>query len=380
MIKRIEDIQKLKELIKLFPVTAILGTRQCGKTTLSKELNCDYYFDLENPKDLAKLENPMLIFEHLEGVAVIDEIQRKPELFPLLRYLVDNNQKLKFLILGSASKDLINKSSESLAGRIAYYHLSGFSLCDVGNENVTALWTRGAFPLSFSAQSEKASVLWRENYITTFLERDIPVLGIKIPSMTLRRFWTMLSHYHGQIMNYSEMAKSFGISDMTVRKYIEILEGTFMVRILLPWYSNTGKRLVKSPKIYISDSGIFHSLQSIETYSSLLSHNKLGASWEGFVIELLIRATEKKSNDVFFWSTHSGAEVDLFWHKDGKNFAAEVKYCDAPRITKSMKSSVSDLELEKLFVIYPGDECYKLDEKIDVLSIAAIDKIREEVN
>jgi predicted AAA+ superfamily ATPase len=374
MIERKHDINEVKKIIKLFPVTAILGTRQCGKTTLAKELVYDHYFDLENPRDIARLQNPQLALEDLEGLIVIDEIQRIPDLFPLLRYLVDNKSGQKYLILGSASRDLVKQSSESLAGRISYYYLNGLSLNDIGKENIKRLWIRGGFPISFIADTNEDSYLWKENYITTFLERDIPQLGINIPSYTLRRFWTMLSHFHGQIINYSEIARSFGISDMTIRKYLEILEGTFMVRILQPWYVNIGKRLVKRPKIYIKDSGIFHSLMSIETIENLLSHNKLGASWEGFALEHICRSIGKNDREYYFWSTYTGAEIDLFWQNKGKNWGVEFKYTDAPKLTKSIKIASLDLKLEHLWVVYPGNEKYRLAENITVLPLAMIEE------
>lgn len=289
LIERKTDLQQIEKLITLFPVVAILGPRQCGKTTLAKQIAYEHYFDLENPRDLARLDSPQLALEDLKGLIVIDEIQRKPDLFPLIRYFVDNNAQQKYLILGSASKDLLKQSAESLAGRIAYFHLGGFRISDIGKENPTKLWIRGGLPLSFMAETDEGSLLWREGYITTFLERDIPQLGINIPSRTLRRFWTMLSHYHAQIMNHSELGRSFGISDVTVKKYIDILEGTFMVRVLQPWNVNVGKRLVRRPKIYLKDSGIFHSLMSIDSMNQLLSHNKLGASWEGFALECVCR-------------------------------------------------------------------------------------------
>jgi len=369
LLNRTIDLKKIHELINQFPITAILGARQSGKTTIAKQISWDYYFDLENPRDLSSLDQPQLALEDLKGLIVIDEIQRKPDLFPLLRYLVDNNQDQKYLILGSASKNLIKQSSESLAGRIAYYHLGGFRIADVGTTNIKKLWLRGEYPRAFLTKSDKESTLWRENYISTFLERDIPQLGINIPSHTLRRFWIMLSHYHGQIINYSELGRSFGITDMTVRKYIDILANTFMVRVLMPWHINIGKRLVKRPKIYIRDSGIFHSLQSIENYSQLITHSKLGASWEGFALENICRAIGKKSNNLYFWRTHAGAELDLFWQSEGKNWSAEFKYNDAPKISKSMQIAIEDIGIEKIYVIYPGKKSYKLAKNIIVLPL-----------
>ena len=372
LIQRSKDTAKLKKLIKLFPVTALLGPRQCGKTVLAKQMKYDHYFDLENPRDLARLAQPQLTFESLQGLIVIDEIQRMPDLFPLLRYIVDSNPNQKYLILGSASRDLIRQTSESLAGRVAYYYLGGFRLIDIGYTNTRKLWIRGGFPKSYLAGSQEASIIWRENYITTFLERDIPQLGLSIPANTLRRFWTMLSHYHGQLLNYSELARSFGISDVTVRRYIDILAGTFMVRIVQPWHVNVGKRLIKRPKMYITDSGLFHTLMSIGTEKELFSHNKLGASWEGFALEVISQNIEKRHEEMYFWSTHTGAEIDLFWQNHGKNWGVEFKYSDAPQLTKSMQVAINDLNLSHLWVVYPGKETYPLSESVTVLAIKDI--------
>lgn len=372
LIERKTDFQAISKLLNSFPVVGLLGPRQCGKTTLARELTFDHYFDLENPRDIARLGQPQLALEDLKGLIVIDEIQRSPDLFPLIRYLVDNHPQQKYLILGSASRDLLKQSSESLAGRIAYFHLGGFRITDVGRESIKKLWVRGGLPRSFTPKTDEESRLWRENYITTFLERDIPQLGINIPSHTLRRFWTMLSHYHGQIINYAEFGRSFGISDVTVRKYLAILEGTFMVKVLQPWYVNIGKRLVKRPKIYLRDSGVFHALMAIETMEQLLSHHKLGASWEGFALECVCRSIGKRDQEFYFWNTHAGAEMDLCWQDGGKNWGVEFKYLDAPRLTKSMKIVVDDLDLEHLWVVYPGSEFYKLAENITVLPLKNI--------
>lgn len=372
MVQRKRDLNHLKELIDLFPVTAVLGARQSGKTTLVSQIKSDHYFDLENPRDKARLDNPQITLENLSGLIIIDEIQRKPDLFPLLRFLVDKNSSQRYLILGSASRDLVKHSSESLAGRIGYYHLTGLSLEDVGSINWRTLLLRGGFPLSYLAKENKQAFLWLEQYITTFLEKDIPQLGIMIPSHTLRRFWMMISHYHGQIVNFSEIGRSFGISDVTVRRYIDILEGTFMIRLLMPWYNNTSKRLIKSPKLYLTDSGIFHSLQTIESESDLLAHPKLGASWEGFALEQTFRAIGKDPNEVFFWGTHGGAELDLFWKDKGKNFGAEFKFMDAPVMTRSMATALRDLDLEHLYVIYPGNQGYQLEKKVSVLPLESV--------
>jgi len=369
LISRPIDRAKIFKLLDIFPVTAILGARQCGKTTLARSINHDHYFDLENPVDMVRMENPQLALEDLNGLIVIDEIQRSPDLFPLIRYLVDNHPKQKYLILGSASRDLIRQSSETLAGRIAYYSLGGFRIQDVVTKNFKTLWIRGGFPNAFTPVHEAPSILWRQNFITTFLERDIPQLGINIPARTLRRFWTMLSHYHGQIINYSELGRSFGISDVTVRKYIDILEGTFMLRVLQPWYTNTGKRVVKRPKIYLKDSGIFHTLMNIDNFDQLVSHPKLGASFEGFALESICRQINKNDNEFYFYNVHSGSELDLFWQAKGKNWGVEFKYTDAPRLTRSMQIIQKDLNLTHLWVIYPGKTTYRLSENITVLSI-----------
>jgi uncharacterized protein len=371
-IERKVDFDQIHRLLRMFPVVALLGQRQCGKTTIAKQFKYDHYFDLESPRDLAALDQPQLALEDLKGLIIIDEIQRKPDLFPLLRHLVDNLPSQRYLILGSASRDLIRQSSETLAGRIGYFNLGGFRSDDVGSNQLPVLWLRGGLPRSFLTPSDETSTVWRENYITTFLERDLPQLGISIPANTLRRFWIMLGHYHAQIINYSELARNFGISDMTARKYIDLLEGTFMLRLLQPWHVNIGKRLVKRPKLYFADSGIFHSLIGVGRKEDLITHNKLGASWEGFALECVIRSIGKRNEEVFFWSTHSGAEIDLFWQHQGKNWAVEFKYMDAPRKSLSMQSALEDLDLSHLWVVYPGSRKYRLADKITVLPLSSL--------
>ena len=369
MVDRNLDIQRIRELLEVFPVTAVLGARQCGKTTISRELDGTHYFDLENPRDEARFMNPQLLLENLQGLIVIDEIQRKPELFTLLRHLVDTRAGQKYLILGSASRELVKGSSESLAGRIGFHHLGGFSMNDVGTDNMARLWIRGAMPRSYLAESERASTLWRDNYVTTYLERDVPQLGIQVPARTLRRFWMMLAHYHGRILNFSEIGRAFGISDMTVRKYIEILEGTYMVRILSPYFTNTTKRLVKRPKLYIRDSGIFHTLMGIGSLDQLTASPWIGASWEGFALEETLGLLNRRSEEVFFWSTHSGAEIDLVFRREGRLSGIEFKYADAPRLTRSMISALNDLELQEVHVIYPGTENYRVHDRVSVVSL-----------
>jgi len=372
VIQRKIDLHTVEKLLQQFRVTAILGPRQSGKTTLAKSLKFDKYFDLENPRDLVLFDNPQLVLEKCTGTIIIDEIQHKPDLFALLRFLTDNRPDQKYLILGSASRDLIKQSSESLAGRIAYFTLSGFRIHDIPEDRQNNLWIRGGLPLSFLADSDSNSAVWRENYIRTFLERDIPGLGIRIPPHTLHRFWQMISHYHGNIINFSEIGKSFGIADTTVRHYIDILQGTFMIRQLQPWYVNIKKRLVKRPKIYIRDSGIFHSLLTIETMEALERHPKLGSSWEGFALDVVWRSIGKPDDQAYFWATHTGAEVDLYWQQEGLNWACEFKFTDAPKMTKSMRSALSDLNLHKLWVIYPGDKRYYLHKQIEVLPISQV--------
>jgi len=372
IIARPTDEKAINRYIETFPVTAILGPRQCGKTTLARGFEFDHYFDLENPRDEARLDNPQIALEDLKGLIVIDEIQLQPELFPLLRYLVDNQPEQKYLILGSASRDLIRQGSESLAGRIGLYPLDGFRFHDIGQDNIKRLWIRGTMPDSYLASDEPQSYLWRENYIATYLERDIPQLGINIPARTLRRFWAMLAHYHGQVLNLSELGRSFGISDMTVRNYIDILEGTFVLRCLLPWQENLKKRQVKSPKLYLKDSGLFHWLMSIENFEQLTGHPKLGASWEGFALECACRSIGKSNEELYFWKIHSGSELDLFWRHGGRRWGLEFKYTDAPQKTRSMSIAIKDLDLNHLWVIYPGKQRYRLSDKITVLPLSEV--------
>lgn len=363
-------LEEIQNHFRVHPICAILGPRQVGKTTLAKmyiakhSVQGAYFFDLENPLDLARLENPMLALGSIsQQLIVIDEIQRRPDLFPVLRVLADQEEKKrKFLILGSASRDLIRQSSETLAGRIGYIELPPFSLFEVKNSN--KLWLRGGFPRSYLATSDADSYLWRQSYIMTFLERDIPNLGFNIPAQQLRRFWLMLAHYHGQIFNASELARSLGVSEHTVRKYLDILAGTFMVRILSPWFENLQKRQVKSPKIYFRDSGVMHALLGINNEEQLLGYPKLGSFWEGFALEEVIRTYEASSEECYFWATHADAELDLLIIKNNRRIGFEFKYTDAPKITKSMRIAQEDLKLDHLAVIYPGDKIFPMGENI----------------
>ncbi len=381
-ISRTKELTVLQQRLKDNPVVAILGPRQCGKTTLSKQfartlpVNQIHFFDLEDPRDIARLDNPTLAFEPLEGIVVIDEIQRKPDLFPVLRVLVDQRPQIKYLILGSASRDLVARSSESLAGRISYMEMGGFALSHLSPKEMKKLWIRGGFPRSFLANTEQASYQWRQDFITTFLERDIPNLGFSIPARMLRRFWTMLAHYHGQLFNASEIGRSLAVADNTARRYLDLLCGTFLVRQLQPWYYNTKKRLVKRPKIYFRDSGILHALLALEGNQDVLTHPKLGASWEGFALEQAIEFLNLREAEAFFWAVHTGAELDLVFVKKGKMWGIEAKYDEAPKLTKSMHMALEELALEHLWVLYPGGEDYSLSKKISVVSLKHLSSLK----
>ncbi len=380
-IQRTAEIELLKKLLRNNPIVAILGPRQCGKTTLSRQFSSQWpldvtIFDLESPRDIQRLQEPLLALENIEGLIIIDEIQRSPDLFPVLRVLSDRYKKTKYLILGSASRDLIRQSSESLAGRISYVEIGGFSLQLLGASKAEKLWIRGTFPRSFLASSEAASYQWRQDFIATFLERDIPQLGINIPAKSLGRFWKMLAHYHGQIFNASEIGKSLSVSDHTAQRYLDLLSGTFMVRQLRPWYYNTKKRIIKRPKVYFRDSGILHALFALEEKKDVLLHPKLGASWEGFALEEAIKTAQLKEDETFFWAVHAAAEIDLVFRKKGGLYGVEVKYVQAPNFTQSMRSAFKELSLKHLWIIYPGKESYPLDRNVTVIPLADLNKIK----
>ena len=355
-------------------VTALLGPRQCGKTTLAREFvssDSVNYFDLEDPESLARLDQPKLALENLAGLVVIDEIQRKPELFPLLRVLADRQPNpAKFLVLGSAAPELLRQSSESLAGRIETLELSGFNLSEVGAAAMPRHWLRGGFPLSFLADRDEDSAVWRSRFISTFLERDLPASGMGISPVAMLRFWSMLAHYHGQTWNASEVAGAMGVSATTTRRYLDLLTHTFMIRQLQPWHENLGKRQVKAPKIYFRDSGLFHTLAHIKSEGDLLTHPKIGASWEGYAIEEVLR--HYQPDQEYFWATHNGAELDLMIFKDGKRIGIECKRRDAPKLTASMKIAMEDLKLDQLLVIYPGRKAYPLGDSIQVLPLESL--------
>jgi predicted AAA+ superfamily ATPase len=352
-------------------VVALIGPRQSGKTTLARQfvpVDSVNYFDLEDLTSITRLQEPMTALRDLRGLVVIDEIQRRPDLFPLLRVLCDRDPlPARFLILGSASPDVIRTSSESLAGRVETIPVNGFNLGEVGFERLGRHWLRGGFPLSFLAESEPDSLAWRKNFIQMLLERDLPQWGIRIPSATLFRFWTMLAHYHGQIWNNAEPARALGISEPTVRNYLAILEGIFMARTLQPWYANVNKRQVKAPKMYIRDTGLLHYLMGIRSDYDLQNHPKSGASWEGYAIEQVLAAVSP--DKAYFWATHSGAELDLLLIKDGRRYGFECKRVDAPKCTPSIVTAVQTLELEHLYVVYPGSQAYPIADKISALPI-----------
>lgn len=378
MIARRQHLQRVRSLLSRHRVVAIVGARQVGKTTLAGQLVEEHggrstVFDLEDPADLARLSEPMLAMKGLRGLVILDEIQRKPDLFPILRVLVDRPRPgMRFLVLGSASPDLLKQSSESLAGRIAYHELGGFALDEVGTKHLDRLWVRGSFPRSFLARSIRESAEWRRAFIRTFLERDIPQLGIGIASGTLRRFWSMLAHYHGQVWNSSEFARSFGVADTTVRRYLDLLAATFVVRLLPPFHANITKRQVRAPKAYLADSGLLHSLLNLEQRADIDGHPKVGASWEGFALEQVTAHLGARPDECFFWATHGGAELDLLVVRGRRRSGFEFKRTDSPKVTPSMRSSLADLRLDRLDVVHAGDHSFKLSDPIRAVALSRL--------
>jgi len=372
VIERARDVQAVRRALRRSRVVAILGPRQCGKTTLARafvradSLN---YFDLESPTSLARLSEPETALRPLKGLVVIDEIQRLPGLFPLLRVLADRQPRpARFLILGSASPALSRQSSETLAGRLETVHLEGFRLGDLGTAMQDRHWLRGGFPLAYTARSEADSASWRRQFLQTFLERDVPQLGITIPSAALRRFWNMVAHYHGQTWNGAELARALSLGESTVRRYLDLLSGVFMVRQLSPWFENLGKRQVKAPKVYVRDSGLLHALLGIASRHDLEHHPKVGASWEGYAVEEVLKAL--RPDEAYYWATHNGAELDLLLFKNGRRIGVECKRADAPRLTPSMRAALSDLKLDELRVVYPGVRRYRLGERVEVVPLS----------
>jgi len=372
MLNRKKLLDRLRAGLKASPAVALIGPRQCGKTTLARQLagaSKSTYFDLENPVDLARLSEPMTALEQLRGLIVIDEVQRHPDLFPILRVLLDRKPiRARFLILGSASPELLRQSSETLAGRLAIVEMAGFTLEELIRPDLNRLWLRGGFPRSFLARTEAASSAWREDFIRTFLERDLAQLGVQVPAGTMRRFWTMTAHYSGGIWNSSEIGRSLGEAHTTVKRHLDALSGALVVRVLEPWFENVGKRLVKSPKVYIRDSGLLHTLLGVGDRRQLEGHPVVGGSWEGFIIEQILGHLPKAK--AYYWRTQAGAELDLLLFLKGRRIGIEIKRSDAPKMSPSMVSALEDLELHRLVVVYPGSVRYVLRPDVEVMSLA----------
>ena len=372
-----ESVQsRIRTALRRSRVVALVGPRQCGKTTLARgvvKADAVNYFDLEDPISLARLSEPMTALSPLKGVVVIDEIQRRPALFPVLRVLADRQPlPARFLVLGSASPALLQQSSESLAGRLEVIDVAGLTLGEIGFDHSERHWRRGGYPRSFLAKSEADSLAWRQEYIRTIVERDLPQLGSAVAPAAMRRFWAMLAHYHGQIWSAAEPARSLGVSEPTVRRYFDLLCGAYLARQLPPWHENLGKRQVKAPKAYVRDCGLLHALLGISAPKALLEHPKCGASWEGYVIEEVLKALDAR--DAYFWATHQGAELDLLLFRDGRRIGIEIKRADAPTMSKSMHIALADLKLDRLLVLYPGSRGYGLAERVDVLPISSINE------
>lgn len=378
MIERAAHLLRLQSLLRQFPVVAILGARQVGKTTLARQFvrrrgGRATVFDLESHEDLALLAEPLLTLRSVRGLVVIDEVQRRPELFPSLRVLVDEpGAARRFLVLGSASPDLLRQSSETLAGRIAYCELGGFSLDEVGASEWARLWRRGGFPRSYLARSEQDSLRWRGELIRTYLERDIPALGLRLEASALRRFWMMLAHYHGQIWNSSEFARSFGVAHTTVQRYLDVLTHTFMVRQLQSWHANVAKRQVKAPKVYIRDSGLLHALLGLSGARQLELHPKLGASWEGFALDAVVARLGARPEECFSWATHSGAELDLFVIRGNVRLGFEFKRTAAPVVTRSMHVALQDLRLKTLCMVHAGSRSFDLRPRMRAIALSRV--------
>lgn len=379
MLERSVRMTEVRTALERAPVVALLGARQCGKTTLARALAAEngHWFDLESNADRQSLAAaPERTLSALRGLVVLDEAQTMPELMPVLRVLADRPQiPARFLLLGSASPDLIRGTSESLAGRVGFVYLTGFDVMEAGADVVQRLWHRGGFPRSFLAADDLASYAWRQDFIETFLSRDAARFGITLPPEGLRRFWTMLAHLHGGILNVAELARAVSVDQKTANRYVDILTGAFLVRRLPPWFENTGKRIVKAPKVYLRDTGLLHALLGLRNGSEVLSHPRFGASWEGFALEQVIRFVDAE-RDAYFWATHGGAELDLLINRGGRRYGFEFKYCDAPGTTKSMRVALHDLRLDRLFVVYPGQRRFDLDERITALPLAEVAQLK----
>jgi predicted AAA+ superfamily ATPase len=375
-ILRASYLHTIRDRLRHNPVVSLLGPRQAGKTTLARMVAAEastpvHFFDLEAPSDLARLDNPELALRPLEGLVILDEVQRRPELVPLLRVLADRPElPARFLILGSASPDLVRAGSESLAGRVAFVDVTGFSLDEVGADALSTLWWRGGFPRAHLAPSDATARQWLDDFRRTFLERDIPQLGIQVPAATLGRFWTMVAHYHGQVLNLAELARALGSSEPAARRYVDILRGTYLVRQLTPWFENLAKRQVRSPKVYVRDSGILHALLGIPDHAALQGNPKVGASWEGFCLEQILRVVGDR--DAYFWATHGGAELDLLLPLGAQRIGIEFKYTDRPGTTRSMRVALQDLALDHLYVVHPGAHGFPLDERISAITLQGV--------
>lgn len=374
MIERTIDLELVRHALRRSPVLALLGPRQCGKTTLARQfvppasLN---YFDLEDPASLARLDEPDTALRPLKKLVVIDEVQRRPELFPLLRVLADRRPlPARFLILGSVSPDLLRQSSETLAGRLETLPLEGFRLADLGASAQGRHWLRGGFPRAYTPRLESDSLSWRNQFLQTFIERDLPQLGVRIPALAVRRFWSMLAHYHGQTWNAAELARALAVNESTVRRYLDLLTGVFMVRQLQPWHENLGKRQVKAPKVYVRDSGLLHALLGITSRRDLEYHPKVGASWEGYAVEEILKALQP--DEAYYWATYNRAELDLLLFKRGRRIGVECKRADAPTLTPSMRIALADLKLDHLYVAYPGIRAYKVARNVEILPLAQL--------
>ena len=381
MIRRKQHVDTLLMRLRAFPVVAILGPRQIGKTTLAHQVGRAYRgpthrLDLERPSDLNRLtDDPELVLDGLRGLVIIDEVQRRPELFPILRVLADRRpRRTRILVLGSASPDLLRQSSESLAGRINYYRLGGLGLDEVGHDRLNRRWLRGGFPEAWLARSNPGAFLWLESFVRTFLERDLPELGIRVPGPALRRFWTMLAHWHGQVWNSSEFARSFGVADTTVRRYLDILTSALVIRQLQPWHENIAKRQVKAPKVYLRDAGVLHALLGIDSMQALNSHPKSGASWEGFLLDAVIDRLRLEDEHVHFWATHTGAELDLMLTRGTRRIGVEIKRTAAPRVTPSIRSALRDLGLAEVIVVHAGRESGPLGANVRAVAATRLDK------
>jgi uncharacterized protein len=378
VIPRTRHLSGLRRQLKSNPVVGLLGARQVGKTTLARQLverwkTGAVHFDLESSRDLARLGDPLMALESLRGLVVLDEIQRRPDLFPTIRVLADRSRTpCRFLVLGSASPDLLRQSSETLAGRISYRTLGGLDGDEVGADRLDALWLRGGFPRALLARSAKESTSWRRDFIRTFLERDLPQFGSRIPAATIRRFWTMLAHYHGQIWNASEFARSLGTTDKTARSYLDLLGSTFVVRALRPWHENLKKRQVKAPKVYLTDSGVLHTLLGIRTRHDLLGHPKAGASWEGFLLNEVVARLGAEETETYFWGVHSGPELDLLVVRGARRIGFEFKLTVGPTVTRSMLASMEALKLSRLYVVHAGEDSFGMGRRIHALAASRI--------